>query len=38
MGKTATAQHCGEEEMNISGTEDDVSPYIYTRVAAKESN
>jgi hypothetical protein len=26
MGKTAVAQHCGEEEMNLSGTEDDVSP------------
>jgi hypothetical protein len=39
MGKTAAAQHCCEEEMNLSrGTEDDVSPYIYTRVAAKESN
>jgi hypothetical protein len=38
MGKTAAAQHCGEEEMILSSTEDDVSPYIYTRIATKESN
>jgi hypothetical protein len=38
MGKTAATQHCGEEEMKLSSTEDDISPYIYTRIAAKESN